>query len=187
MFYNSLSIKSENIQKLFLGNLGVKIVNNRVQPFTNAFIRIQIFIIRLRLKGCHTFVSLIKFYKQPFQTALKKATMNTLKNRVQLIGRLGQDPEVKTLETGKKVARFSIATSDNYVGKDGNKVTETQWHHLVVWGPLTTICEKYLKKGREIAVEGKLAYRNWNDKDGMAHNSTEIVVNELLLLNGNAR
>ncbi|MCK9616570.1 MAG: single-stranded DNA-binding protein [Lentimicrobiaceae bacterium] len=111
--------------------------------------------------------------------------MNTLRNRVQLIGRLGQDPEVKTLEQGMKVARFSIATSDSYKGKDGNKITETQWHHLVVWGKLTEVCEKYLKKGKEIAIEGRLTYRTWNDKEGISHNTTEIVVNELLLLNGN--
>lgn len=111
--------------------------------------------------------------------------MNSLRNHVQLIGRLGQDPEIKTLEKGQKVANFTLATNDNYIGKDGNKVEETQWHRLVVWGKLTDICEKYLKKGKEIAIEGKLTYRTWNDKEGNQRNTTEIVVNEILLLGGN--
>lgn len=110
--------------------------------------------------------------------------MNSLRNRVQLIGNLGSDPEVKTLESNKKVARLSIATSDEYTDKDGQKVKQTQWHQLVVWNKLADICDKYLKKGHEIAVEGKLTYRTWNDKDGKSHNITEIVVNELLMMGG---
>jgi single-strand DNA-binding protein len=111
--------------------------------------------------------------------------MNSLKNRVQLIGHLGLDPEVKNLEKGKKVARLSIATNDSYVNKDGEKVTETQWHNLVVWGKLCDVCEKYLKKGAEVAVDGKLSNRKWQDKDGNQHYNTEIVVNELLMLGSN--
>jgi len=111
--------------------------------------------------------------------------MNTLKNRVQLIGRLGLDPEVKNLEKGKKVAHLSIATNDSYVNKDGEKITETQWHNLVVWGKLCDVCEKYLKKGAEVAVDGKLTNRKWQDKDGNQHYNTEIVVNELLMLGNN--
>lgn len=108
--------------------------------------------------------------------------MNSLRNRVQLIGNLGSDPEIKTLEDNKKVARISLATNDEYVDKKGEKVKQTQWHQLVVWGKLAETCEKYLNKGKEIAVEGKLTYRTWDDKEGKTHNITEIMVNELLFI-----
>lgn len=108
--------------------------------------------------------------------------MNTLRNRVQLIGHLGADPEIKTLESNKKVARISLATNDEYTDKKGEKVKQTQWHQLVVWGKLAETCEKYLNKGKEIAVEGKLTYRTWDDKDGKNHNITEVIVNELLMM-----
>ncbi|NTW25692.1 MAG: single-stranded DNA-binding protein [Lentimicrobium sp.] len=108
--------------------------------------------------------------------------MNSLRNRVQLIGHLGSDPEIKTFESNKKVARLSVATNDEYTDKSGQKVKQTQWHQLVVWGKLAETCEKYLSKGKEIAIEGKLTYRTWDDKDGKTHNMTEIVVNELLMM-----
>ncbi|HOP12533.1 single-stranded DNA-binding protein [Lentimicrobium sp.] len=110
--------------------------------------------------------------------------MNSLRNRVQLIGHLGADPEVKTFENNRKVARLSLATNDEYTDKEGQKVKQTQWHQLVVWGRLADTCEKYLVKGREVAIEGKLTYRTWNDKDGKSHNITEIMVNELLMMGG---
>jgi single-strand DNA-binding protein len=113
--------------------------------------------------------------------------MNSLRNRVQLIGRLGADPEVKTLEGNKKVARMSIATNDEYTDKSGQKVKQTQWHNMVVWGKLAETCEKYLVKGKEIAIEGKLTYRTWNDKDDKTHNITEIFVNELLMMGGKGK
>ncbi|MBK6967360.1 MAG: single-stranded DNA-binding protein [Bacteroidales bacterium] len=113
--------------------------------------------------------------------------MNSLRNRVQLIGNLGADPEVKTLEGNKKVAKLSIATNDEYTDKNGQKVKQTQWHNLVVWGKLADTCEKYLTKGKEIAIEGKLTYRTWNDKDGKTHNITEVIVNELLMMGGKAK
>lgn len=108
--------------------------------------------------------------------------MNSLRNRVQLIGNLGADPEIRTYDGNKKVARFSLATSDEYTDKEGKKVKQTQWHQLVVWGKLAETCEKYLNKGKEIAIEGKLTYRTWDDKEGKTHNMTEIVVNELLFM-----
>ena len=111
--------------------------------------------------------------------------MNALRNSVKLIGRLGQDPEVKTLDKGNKFAKFSLATSDSYIGKDGNKQEQTQWHNIVVWGNLAVICEKYLKKGKEIAIDGRLTYRNWEDKNGTKHTSSEIVLNELLFVGQN--
>ncbi|MBK6344549.1 MAG: single-stranded DNA-binding protein [Bacteroidales bacterium] len=108
--------------------------------------------------------------------------MNSLRNRVQLIGHLGGDPEIKSLEGGKKVARFSLATNDEYTDKNGQKVKQTQWHQLVIWGRLADTCERFLNKGKEIAIEGKLTYRSWNDKDGKTHNITEVVVNELMFM-----
>ncbi len=112
--------------------------------------------------------------------------MNTLRNSVKLIGRLGQDPEVKTLDKGNKFAKFSLATSDSFKAKDGTKQEQTQWHNIVVFGNLAGICEKYLKKGKEIAIDGRLTYRNYEDKNGTKHYISEIVANELLFVGGNS-
>lgn len=108
--------------------------------------------------------------------------MNTLRNRVNLIGNLGQDPEIKTLESGKKVAHFTLATKDGYKTTDGQKVDETTWHNIVAWNGLADIASQYLKKGREVAVEGRIVYRSYEDKKGITKNITEIVLNDLLLL-----
>ena len=108
--------------------------------------------------------------------------MYALKNKVQLICNLGNAPEVKTLESGKKMARFSVATNENYRNAKGEKVTETQWHSLVAWGKVAEIVEKFLTKGKEVAIEGKLINRSYNDKDGNKKYITEIQVNELLML-----
>lgn len=108
--------------------------------------------------------------------------MYALKNKVQLIGNLGNNPEIKTLDGGKKLAKFSVATSETYRNAKGEKVTETQWHSLVAWGKVAEIAEKYLKKGSEVAVEGKLVNRNYNDKDGNKKSITEVQVNEVLLM-----
>jgi single-strand DNA-binding protein len=108
--------------------------------------------------------------------------MYALKNKVQLIGNLGQNPEIKTFDGGRKLAKFSIATSESYRNVNGEKVNETQWHNLVAWGKLADIVEKYVTKGSEVAVEGKLTYRTYNDKDGNKKYYTEIQVNELLML-----
>ena len=110
--------------------------------------------------------------------------MNTLRNKVQLIGNLGQNPEVKELNGGKKVAKFSLATNETYRNKAGEKVTDTQWHNLVAWGKTAEIIEKYLKKGSEVAIEGKLLNRNYTDKEGVKRYVTEIQVSELLMLGG---
>ena len=112
--------------------------------------------------------------------------MNALRNNVKLIGRLGQDPEVKTLDKGNKFAKFSLATSDSFTAKDGSKQETTQWHNIVVWGNLAGICEKYLKKGKEIAIDGRLTYRNYEDKNGTKHFISEIIANELLFVGTNA-
>ena len=112
----------------------------------------------------------------------KCKTMNALKNKVQLIGNLGNAPEVKNTEKGKKLAKFSIATNETYYNAKGEKVTETQWHNLVAWGKVAELVEKYLTKGSEVAIEGKLMNNNYMDKDGNKRYSTEVQVHELLLL-----
>ncbi len=108
--------------------------------------------------------------------------MSTLRNKVQLIGNLGNNPEIITLENEKKVAKFSIATNESYKNSQGEKVTDTQWHNIVAWNKTAEIIEKYLTKGSEVAVEGKLTTRSWEGKDGMKRFVTEVVVNELLML-----
>ncbi len=108
--------------------------------------------------------------------------MNTLKNKVQLIGNLGNDPEIINLESGKMLAKFSIATNESYKNTQGEKIVDTQWHNVVAWGKTASLVEKYLQKGKEIAIEGKLTTRSWEDKDGMKRYTTEVVCNELLML-----
>ena len=111
--------------------------------------------------------------------------MNTLKNTVHLIGRLGQDPEVRTLDGGRKVARLSLATGGTFASKENSR-TKTPRHNIVVWGNLAAVCEKYLSKGREIAIAGKLSYNKWEDSQGTKHINTEILVDELLFV-GNSK
>jgi single-strand DNA-binding protein len=108
--------------------------------------------------------------------------MNAVKNKVQLIGNLGQDPEVKSVGEDKKVAHLSVATNENYKNAKGEKVTETQWHNVVAWGKLADIAEKYLFKGTEVVIEGKLINRNYTDKQGVKRYTTEVQANELLIL-----
>ncbi|WP_417856063.1 single-stranded DNA-binding protein [Xanthomarina gelatinilytica] len=108
--------------------------------------------------------------------------MNTLRNKVQLIGRLGQDPEIINFEDGNKMAKFSLATDDSYKDKKGEKVERTYWHNIIVKGGLVKVVENYITKGKEIALEGKLTNRSWEDKDGKKHYTTEILCNELLML-----
>ena len=108
--------------------------------------------------------------------------MNTLRNKVQLIGRLGQDPEIVTFKSGDKIAKFSLATDDSYKDKDGNKVERAYWHNIIVNGGLVNVVEEYITKGKEIIVEGKLTNRSWDDKDGTKRYITEVLCNELLML-----
>ncbi|MDD2633266.1 MAG: single-stranded DNA-binding protein [Bacteroidales bacterium] len=112
--------------------------------------------------------------------------MKSLRNSVHLIGNLGMDPEVKDVANGHKMARFSLATSDTYTNQKGEKVTETQWHNLVIWGKLAEVAGQYLKKGRQIAVEGRLETNAFDDKKGNRKYYTQIVVNDLLMLDGKA-
>jgi single-strand DNA-binding protein len=110
--------------------------------------------------------------------------MSTLRNKVQLIGNLGNTPEIINLESGKKLAKFSLATNESYKNAKGETIKETQWHNLVAWGKTVDIVSKYLQKGSEVAIEGKLVSRSYDDKNGNKKYVTEIVVNELLMLGG---
>lgn len=96
-------------------------------------------------------------------------------NKVILIGNLGKDPEVRHLDNGRAVANFSLATSEVYNNKNGERVTNTEWHNIVMWTPLAELAEKYLKKGSQIYLEGKLQTRSYDDKDGNRKYITEVV------------
>jgi single-strand DNA-binding protein len=124
-------------------------------------------------------------WDKKFQT-LKFKIMWALKNKVQLIGNLGGKPEVKSTANGKKLAQFSLATSESYRNTKGEKVAETQWHRIVAWGKVAEIAEKYLDKGREVVLEGKLVNRTYTDKEGNKKYITEVQVNELMLLGAKA-
>ncbi len=108
--------------------------------------------------------------------------MNSLRNRVNLIGNLGQDPEIKNLESGKKVTHFTLATSEEFKNAEGQKVKETTWHNIVAWNGIADVASRYLKKGGQVAVEGRIVYRSYEDKNGVTKNITEIVINDLLML-----
>ncbi|MFO7655945.1 MAG: single-stranded DNA-binding protein [Bacteroidales bacterium] len=107
--------------------------------------------------------------------------MNNLRNSVNLIGNLGMDPEIKQLDNGRKLARFTLATTETFKNAEGKQIKETQWHQLVAWGGSATIAEKYLKKGREVAVNGRLTHRSYEDKQGNTRYLTEVVINDIVL------
>jgi single-strand DNA-binding protein len=113
---------------------------------------------------------------------LKIRKMNNLRNSVRLIGNLGANPEIKELNSGRKLAKAALATSDKYKDADGNQVTQTQWHNLVAWGKTADFFEKFLEKGNEVAIEGKIINRSYSDKDGTKKYISEINVNEILML-----
>ncbi len=108
--------------------------------------------------------------------------MNALQNKVQLIGNLGNNPDVRNTESGRKMARISIATNENYRNAKGETVKETQWHNAIAWGKNAELAEKYLIKGSQVAIEGKLVNRNYVDKDGIKRYITEVQVNDILFL-----
>ncbi len=103
-------------------------------------------------------------------------------NKVMLIGNLGRDPEVRAIPSGVKVANFSIATSENYTDKTGQKVEKTEWHNIVMWRGLAEVAEKYLKKGSQIFVEGRLQTRSWDDQSGQKKYMTEVVADNMVML-----
>jgi single-strand DNA-binding protein len=108
--------------------------------------------------------------------------MNAMRNKVQLIGHVVQEPEVKTFDGGKKVANITIATNEYYINDKGDKVEQTEWHRVSAWGKVADIIEKYVTKGKEICIEGKLTHRSYDDKDGTKRYITEVVANDILLL-----
>mgnify|MGYP002778057229 FL=1 len=112
--------------------------------------------------------------------------MKSLRNSVQLIGRLGKDPEVKTVGEDRKKASFSLATTDTYKNAKGEKVEDTQWHNLVIWGNLADVAGKYLKKGSEVCVEGKLVHRVYETDKGEKRYITEINVHDLVMFGSKA-
>ncbi len=108
--------------------------------------------------------------------------MNNLRNHVQLIGRVGQTPEIKNLEDGRKIANLSIATNESYRNAKGEKIEQTYWHNLIAWGKTAELIENYVEKGKEIGIGGKLTNRTYETKEGQKRYITEIVVQEVLLL-----
>jgi len=108
--------------------------------------------------------------------------MNSIKNKVQLIGNLGQAPEIINFENGNKLAKLSLATNESYKTLKGEKITDTQWHNLIAWGKTADIIEKHLKKGQEIAIEGKLIHETFDGLNGLKNYSTKIQINELVML-----
>ncbi len=107
-------------------------------------------------------------------------------NKVIIVGHLGGDPEVKTVGQGATVARFNVATSESWTGKDGQKKDNTEWHRIVVWNKLAEICSKFLSKGRQVYVEGRLQTRQWDDQNGQKRYTTEIIANTVQFLGGGA-
>ena len=108
--------------------------------------------------------------------------MNAMRNKVQLIGHVGQEPEIKTFDGGKKVVNFTLATNEVYKNEKGEKVEQTEWHKISAWGKVADIIEKYVTKGKEIAIEGKLTHRSYDDKNGEKRYVTEVVANDIILL-----
>jgi single-strand DNA-binding protein len=117
-----------------------------------------------------------------FSTFLKTNTMNALKNKVSLIGRLGVQPEVVNLDSGKKLARFTLATNENYKNKNGEWQSITQWHTINAWGKLAELVQKLLTKGQEIVVEGKLVNQSYENKNGEKRYTTIVEASEFLVL-----
>jgi single-strand DNA-binding protein len=114
---------------------------------------------------------------------IKISNMSNLRNSVRLVGHLGNEPEVKVTANNKKLAKVSIATNSSYKNDKGEKVEETQWHNLVMWDKNAVLAEKYLRKGSEISIEGRLSSRSYTDNAGVKKFFTEIIVNEVLMLN----
>lgn len=110
--------------------------------------------------------------------------MNSLRNKVQLIGNLGQTPEIISFENGSKLAKLVLATNETYKNSKGEKITDTQWHNLIAWGKTADIIEQYLKKGQEVAVEGKLIHETYDSKDGSKRYATKIQINEVIMMGG---
>jgi single-strand DNA-binding protein len=103
-------------------------------------------------------------------------------NKIQIIGHLGKDPEMRYTPSGKPVTTFTAAVSRTWNSADGERHSETEWFNVVAWGTLAEICKQYLVKGQQVYVEGRLQTRRWDDKEGVKHTSVEIVANEMMML-----
>lgn len=112
--------------------------------------------------------------------------MNNLRNKVQLIGNLGQAPEIINFENGNKLAKIRLATNEGYKNQKGEYVDTVQWHNAIAWGKQAELFEKYTKKGQEVAIEGKLVTRSYETKEGEKRTNTEVQISEILLLGGKA-
>ena len=130
---------------------------------------------------CYNFAS-SKVSNETTHNYLTIKFLNAMRNKVQLIGHVGQEPEIKNLEGDKKLATITLATNDHYTNQKGERVEQTEWHRITAWGKTAEIIEKYVTKGKEIAIEGKLTHRSYDDKNGDKKYVTEIVANEILLL-----
>ena len=119
---------------------------------------------------------------EPYTSIAKEHIMSV--NKVILLGRLGQDPEIKYTPSGAAVCNFSVATTEAWTDKQGQKQEKTEWHRIVVWGKLAELCNQYLAKGRQAFVEGRLQTRSWDDKDGTKRYTTEILANSVQFIGG---
>ena len=128
------------------------------------------------MEGCCNFVPSKKYYSH-----LKLTIMTSLRNRVQLVGNLGINPEIVTFESGKKLAKFTVATNESFTDAKGNKTTDTQWHNVVAWGKQADLVEKHLVKGKSVTLDGKLTYRQYEDKNKQTHYITEIILNSFIV------
>lgn len=108
--------------------------------------------------------------------------MRNLRNSVSLIGHVGKEPEIIKFDNGNQLAKFSLATTESFKNKKGEKSSQTHWHNLVVWGKLSQVVAKYVSKGKQICIEGRLSSRAWEDQQGQKHYATEILVHDILLL-----
>lgn len=111
-----------------------------------------------------------------------KNLLNMSVNKAILVGFVGNDPEVRYLDSGTPVANFRLATSENYTNKAGEKVTQTEWHNIVLWRGLAEVAEKYIKKGTQVYIEGRIRTRSWDDRDGNKRYTTEIVADNLQMM-----
>src|SRR5690606_3998113 len=148
---------------------------------TNDYNRIQTTSYRQLLSICLNFGSSTSLWRESLSNLSLQTfkIMNTLRNKVQLIGNLGAKVEIKTLESGKIVGHVTMATNETYKNQQGEKITETTWHNLVIWGKPAEILSKYTDKGSEVGIEGKITNRSYADKNGEKKYVTEIVVNDL--------
>lgn len=108
-------------------------------------------------------------------------------NKIMLIGNLGRDPEIRYTPEGTPVANFSIATSENWTDKSGTRQEHTEWHNIVAWNRLADLCQKYLAKGRQVYIEGRVRTREWNDRDGNKRRTTEVIATQMVLLGGRSQ